>query len=194
MADTAGRQRALILEPAPREAAGAKPSRPRRSRVSAAPPIADVELDRLLADFELTRIASHLLRRAHFRAEEIFSSQAGHLGLTPRQKALLIAAYRHPDANQSELAAMIAIDANTLAEMVSRMVRDGLLERSRDPRDGRAKRLRVTALAIDRLKLLMPLDVEVERQVLAPVSAARRTILVDCLRQMLQIDNPSPDD
>lgn len=148
----------------------------------------NLDLDQLLAGFELTRVASHLLRRAHFRAEDIYSSTVGDLGLTPRQKALLIAAYRHPGANQSELADMIALDPNSLAEMASRMVRDGLLRRTRSAEDARSKCVRITEQGIALLLQIMPLDFVVEKDVLAPIAPEHRPMFVQCLRQMVGID------
>jgi len=148
----------------------------------------DFELDRLLNDFELTRVASHLLRRAHFRAEDIYSQTAGKLGLTPRQKALLIVAYRNPGANQSELAEMIALDPNSLAEMATRMVREGLLERSRDPHDARSKCISISEAGMAVLKQIMPLDGQVEIDVLAPIPREQRDLFIHCLQKMVGIE------
>ncbi|MEZ5741634.1 MAG: MarR family transcriptional regulator [Burkholderiaceae bacterium] len=161
------------------------------SKVDAAKP--DPELDRLLAGFELTDIASHLLRRAHFRAEELFAAEIGALGLTPRQKALLIVAYRHPGSNQGDLADRIAVDRNTFAEMLARMVKSGLLRRSPDPEDGRAKRVFITDRGIDLLKRVMPLDRRVEQQVMAPLSPEYRPLFLKCLRMMVGIEGPGVD-
>jgi DNA-binding MarR family transcriptional regulator len=151
----------------------------------------DARLDALLADFELTRIVSHLLRRAHFRAEDIFVEQAGSVGMTPRQKALLITAYQRPGASQSEIAEAIAIDPNTVAEMVSRMVRAGLLRRRRAPDDARANQLFVTRVGIDALMRVMPLDRRVERLVIAPLPPEYRPLFAKCLRLMLGMDSPA---
>jgi len=150
----------------------------------------DVALDQLLDEFELARVASHLLRRAHFRAEDIYSQTAGKLGLTPRQKALLIVAYRNPGANQSVLAEMIALDPNSLAEMATRMVREGLLERTRDPHDARSKCISITEAGMAILKQIMPLDAQVETDVLAPVPREHRELFVHCLQLMVGIEDP----
>ena len=58
-----------------------------------------------LADrFVLTDVVSHLLRRAHFRAEALFDAELGQWGLTPRQKALLVTAHQHRGETQNQLA------------------------------------------------------------------------------------------
>ena len=154
----------------------------------------DAEVDALLEGFELGQIVSHLLRRAHFRAEELFSEQAGdRLNLTPRQKALLISCYRHPGANQSALAEYIALDRNTVAEMVSRMVRTGLLERSRDPADARSYRVRITRQGVRMLKSIMPIDPEIEAAVVAPLPSEYRALFLKCLRLMVGLEPVGKD-
>src|SRR5690554_1758269 len=61
---------------------------------------ADAELDpavrELLDSFDLTDVVSHLLRRAHFLAEDLFAREFANEGLTPRQKAVLITLYQEP--------------------------------------------------------------------------------------------------
>jgi DNA-binding MarR family transcriptional regulator len=167
-------------------------SRARREAPVAA--MKDAELDRLLQGFELGNIVSHLLRRAHFRAEEIFSQQAGErLKLTPRQKALLVSCYRNPGSNQSALAERIALDPNTAAEMVSRMVRTGLLVRSRDPDDARSNRVHITASGIRMLKAIMPVDPVIESLVVEPLPPEYRPLFLKCLRLMVGLGAVGPD-
>ena len=149
----------------------------------------DGELDALLEGFELGQIVSHLLRRAHFRAEEIFAEQAGErLGLTPRQKALLISCYRYPGSNQSAIAERIVLDRNTVAEMVSRMVRTGLLVRSRDPEDARSNRVHITTKGIRMLKAIMPIDPLIEARVVEPLPPEYRPLFLKCLRLMAGLE------
>lgn len=168
---------------APRRAA-------RRKAVAEAAPAADPALDRMLQSFELTSVASHLLRRAHFRAEAIFSDLAGHFGITPRQKALLIAAYRSPGAHQNALATQIALDRNTFTEMLSRMITTGLLRREKDPKDSRSNRIFITATGVELLKQIMPVDRKVEEEVFAPIPPEHRPLFLECLRRMIGVERP----
>ena len=161
----------------------------RKTDASAEP--RDPRLDALLEGFELPGVVSHLLRRAHFRAEDIFVEQASDVGLTPRQKALLITAYQRPGASQSEIAERIAVDPNTVAEMVSRMVGAGLLRRHRAPNDARANQLFATRAGVDALIRLMPLDRRVEELVIAPLPPEYRPLFAKCLRLMLGLDAPA---
>lgn len=150
---------------------------PRAARAAAAPPDT-----RLLDGFVLTNVVSHLLRRAHFRAEELFATEFGKEGLTPRQKALLITVYQHPGANQNELAERIALDRNSLAEMLNRMVAAGYVERRKAREDARAYEMTITQRGIDLLVEILPRDLQVEERVIEPLPEEYRPLFLKCLR------------
>lgn len=151
----------------------------------------DYELDAMLKDFRLPEVVSHLLRRAHFRAEELFSSAIGRDGLTPRQKALLITSYQHPGSNQRELAKNIAIDRNSFTEMLARMIRAGYLTRRRAENDGRSNQIFITRHGIEALKRIMPLDQRVERAIIEPLPMELRQLFTKCLQKMLEMEEAS---
>jgi hypothetical protein len=50
----------------------------------------------LLDGFRLEDVGSHLMRRAHFMAEELFSQEFASESMTPRQKAALITSTSSP--------------------------------------------------------------------------------------------------
>jgi len=138
--------------------------------------------------FVLTDIVSHLLRRAHFRAEEIFNEELGSSGLTPRQKALLVTAYQNPGANQNALAEKIAIDRNSFAEMLARMVARGYIRRERSPDDGRAYQITITDKGLRVLEQVLPGDAVVEKRVMEPLPPELRPLFVKCLRIMVGLE------
>lgn len=142
----------------------------------------------LLDEFVLTDVVSHLLRRAHFRAEDLFAQEFGRDGLTPRQKALLITAYQNPGANQNELADKIAIDRNSFAEMLNRMVANGYVRRQRARDDARAYEIHITQKGIQLLLEVLPRDLEVECKVIDPLPPELQPIFMKCLRIMVGLD------
>ena len=75
---------------------------------NARPARAEQAAPQALQAFDLTQVASHLLRRAHFRAEALFAQAFPDEDLTPRQKALLITVYQNPGATQNRIAELIA--------------------------------------------------------------------------------------
>jgi DNA-binding MarR family transcriptional regulator len=148
-------------------------------------PSAEVlEQDTLIAQFELTDVVSHLLRRAHFRAEGLFMETFADEDLTPRQKALLITVCKHPGATQNQLADFIALDRNSLAEMVNRMVRKGYLQRKRAEGDGRAYAVHITQNGLGLLQRVLPRDREVEDAIIAVLPEEYRALFMKCLKMV----------
>ena len=143
---------------------------------------------RLADRFVLTDVVSHLLRRAHFRAEELFSTELGQSGLTPRQKALLVTAYQHPGETQNQLAERIALDRHSFAEMLRRMVTRGLLTRVPAQTDGRAYSIFVTPEGEALLGEVLPHDLVVEEKVLAPLPPEYRPLFIKCLQILVGVE------
>lgn len=143
---------------------------------------------RALKNFDLTQVASHLLRRAHFRAEALFAEAFPDEDLTPRQKALLITVYQHPGATQNRIAELIALDRNSFAEMIARMTAKGHVRRTRSAQDGRAYALEITDAGVALLARILPKDAQVEAQVLAPIPEELRPVFLKCLRLMAGLE------
>ncbi|MDH4063903.1 MAG: MarR family winged helix-turn-helix transcriptional regulator [Acidobacteriota bacterium] len=149
------------------------------------------EAGRLLADrFVLTDVVSHLLRRAHFRAENLFDAELGRWGLTPRQKALLVMAHQHPGETQNQLAERVALDRASFAEMLRRMTARGLLKRVAARRDRRAYAIFITPKGTALLRNIMPLDRVVEARIIEPVPLEYRPIFLKCLKLMIGLEAP----
>lgn len=136
----------------------------------------------MLKTFRLEDVPSHLLRRAHFKAEQIFAETFADEDVTPRQKAALILLYQQPGLSQNTLAERLAMDRNTVAEMVKRMHRSELLERRPSPIDARAYQLFITPLGMELLSRVMPRDMEVEAMLLTKLPEEYRSLFVKCLR------------
>lgn len=90
------------------------------------------------ARFRLARSTSHLLHRAQQLAADRFALLVGESGVTLRQFAVLAAIDEQPGLSQTDLVRATGIDRSTLADMMNRMEKRGLVERSASPSDGRA--------------------------------------------------------
>ena len=88
--------------------------------------------------------ATHLLHRALQIALDFHAEATGAEGLTQRQFAVLAAAGASEGLTQSDLVRSTGIDRSTLADLVARMIRKGLLERERSATDGRANSVRLS--------------------------------------------------
>jgi DNA-binding MarR family transcriptional regulator len=141
---------------------------------------------KILDDFRLENVVSHLLRRAHFAAEEMFSLEFSDESVTPRQKAALIIAYQHPGLNQNALADRLFMDRNSVAEMVKRLAATGLLRRVCAKEDQRAYELYLAPAGAAMLNRIMPRDLLVERRVLERLPEEYRQLFIKCVRMMVE--------
>jgi len=141
---------------------------------------------RSLDEFRLEDVGSHLLRRAHFLAEEMFAHEFADESLTPRQKAALIICVREPGLNQNALADHLFMDRNTVAEMVKRLVATGLMRRTPAKDDQRAYQLFLAPAGAELLNRVMPRDAQVERRLLDKLPEEYRPLFVKCLRLLVE--------
>lgn len=148
------------------------------------------QVQQLLEDFQLGDIVSHLLRRAHFLAEDMFAQEFAGESLTPRQKAALIAVYQQPGLNQNALADRLFMDRNTIADMVKRLVASQLLLRQAARNDQRAYQLYLAPAGAQLLNRVMPRDAHIEASLLERLPEEYRPLFLKCLKVL--VASPTP--
>ena len=158
------------------------PAPPSREAASGLTPQVRSVLDR----FRLEDVVSHLLRRAHFAAEERFAREFADEQITPRQKATLIAVYQRPGLSQNMLAEHLFMDRNTVAEMVTRLVARRLLERRPSAGDRRAHELFLAPQGAAMLNRVIPRDASIERAILQSLPKGGEKRLMKYLRLIVQ--------
>lgn len=84
------------------------------------------------------------LQRICQRLEAHFIDEADHLDITPRQLLVLAAASGVSGASQADLADRTGVDRSTMAEIVARLSKKGLLTRHKSEIDGRAYEVFIT--------------------------------------------------
>jgi len=94
--------------------------------------------------YSLKNSPGHLLRRAQQYAHDLYSSQVGASGPTPRQYEVLHVVASHEGLSQTDLVQHTGIDRSTLADMIARMMKKGLLSRKRTKEDARANAVSIT--------------------------------------------------
>jgi DNA-binding MarR family transcriptional regulator len=171
-------------------ALGLGPSQGKGRTVPDARLLVSPDVAKILDEFRLEDVGTHLLRRAHFAAEELFSQEFAEESLTPRQKAALIAVYQQPGLNQNALADRLFMDRNTVAEMVKRLAAGGLMRRVGAQDDQRAYQLFLAADGAALLNRVMPRDVLVERRVLEGLPEEYRALFLKCLRMIVEPTSP----
>ena len=92
----------------------------------------------------LNASATHLLHRALRLALDFHAEAAGEGAITQRQLTVLAAAGAADGLTQNALVRATGIDRSTLAELVGRMLKRGLLARRRSAADARANTVSIS--------------------------------------------------
>jgi DNA-binding MarR family transcriptional regulator len=140
-----------------------------------------------LAGLRLDVMPGHLLRRCQQRAVDLFAAEVGEDGPTPRQFAALLCIQQNPGASQTELVRLSGIDRSTLAEMLRRLKRRGLIAQVRTARDQRANALTVTPSGEALLARTVPALIAAQERILAPVPEALRPQMLELLRMIADL-------
>jgi MarR family transcriptional regulator, lower aerobic nicotinate degradation pathway regulator len=127
----------------------------------------------------------HLLRRAHQRATGIFIAElGGSHSVTPTQYAALVKLRDVGERSQNELGRLIATDPATTQGVIVRLIRRRLVERSRDPGDGRRSTLRLTKRGRHLAERLIPLGVGISARTLRPLNAREQKLFLRLLSRL----------
>jgi DNA-binding MarR family transcriptional regulator len=141
----------------------------------------------------LDRSPSHLLHRALQRALDIYADEFGATAITQRQYAVLAAAAEHEGATQADLVRSTGIDRSTLADMATRMIAKGLLERERSTLDARANAVSLTDTGRAALDDAKPRMAAADARLLKLIGGhGRRNTFVDLLRDLVKKGDAEP--
>lgn len=134
----------------------------------------------------LERSPLHLLHRAGQCAAEMFQIELGGDDLTPRQYAVLLTVAQNEGLNQTQLVERTGIDRSTLADIVRRMLKKGLLQRRRTRDDARAYSVKLTEQGARILKAHDPQARRVDERILASLPNAQRDRFLQDLNAIVQ--------
>ncbi len=138
------------------------------------------------ANSRLERSPLHLLHRAGQCAADIFQTELGGDDLTPRQYAVLLTVAQNEGLSQTQLVELTGIDRSTLADVVRRMLKKGLLQRRRTRDDARAYAVKLTDEGTKVLKSHDPLARRVDDRILASLPAQQRDRFLQDLNAIVQ--------
>lgn len=140
----------------------------------------------------LDRSPLHLLHRVGQCAAEVFQAELGQGDLTPRQYAVLLTVSTNEGLSQTHLVESTGIDRSTLADIVRRMLKKGLLQRRRTKEDARAYAVKLTDEGWRVLKSAEPLARKVDEQILSALPASQREKLLSDLHAIVEILTSEP--
>jgi DNA-binding MarR family transcriptional regulator len=145
-------------------------------------------------DLPLMGSALHLLHRAGQRADELFSTTMGENELTPRQFAVLKAVARMENPSQTLLVQETGIDRSTIADIVRRLIKKGLLQRRRTTQDARMYAVKLTAAGRGLLEAAEPAARHTEEKLLGVLPATQRTAMIHALSTIVANLEPAGEE
>ncbi|NOX84200.1 Transcriptional regulator, MarR family [hydrothermal vent metagenome] len=122
--------------------------------------------------YSLKSSPGHLLRRAQQYAHDLYSKEVGTSGPTPRQFEVLSVVAKNEGLSQTDLVRHTGIDRSTLADMIARMIKKGLLTRKRTKEDARANAVSISAAG---KRILKSADAKVNKSDRAVLSVLPKT-------------------
>jgi DNA-binding MarR family transcriptional regulator len=132
----------------------------------------------------LARSFSHLLKRAVQFSVHRYNEEVGKSGLTHRQFTVLAAVDANDGKSQTELVKITGVDRSTLADMVARLMAQGLVQRRRTKEDARTNSVKLTPQGKKLLKAAQSGADDVDKALLAKFAVADRKTVLDCLAEL----------
>ena len=129
----------------------------------------------------------HLIHRVAQIATDLFEGRKKG-NLTARQAAVLAAVAADEGLNQTQPVEKTGVDRSTLADLVRRLVRKGLLQRHRTKADARAYAVKVTVAGRKALQAAGLLAKKVDTQLLSALPSRERTQFVAALRAIIEAE------
>lgn len=136
---------------------------------------------------DLIEHPGYWIRRLHQISVSIFLVSAKEFGLTPVQYASLQAVSRNPGINQSDLGKLIALDRQTISNVVQRLCAKNLLERHE--KNGRTSALLITGPARALLQVMQARLSNVDEQVVDPLTKAERKVFMALMIKLVEGNN-----
>ncbi|MGL4396572.1 MAG: MarR family winged helix-turn-helix transcriptional regulator [Hyphomicrobium sp.] len=112
--------------------------------------------------------------------------ELGEGDLTPRQYAVLVTVSQNEGLSQTHLVDKTGIDRSTLADIVRRMLKKGLLQRRRTREDARAYAVKLSDEGWRVLKSADPLARKVDDRILAALPTGQRDRFLQDLNAIVQ--------
>ncbi|MGW1026002.1 MarR family winged helix-turn-helix transcriptional regulator [Streptomyces sp. NPDC002577] len=132
---------------------------------------------------DLTTHPGHLARRlqqAHYLLWNSMVSEE----ITSPQFAVMNALVAEPGLDQRTVGSRVGLDRSTIAEVISRLSRRGLLDKVRDPQDGRRYLLRLTEDGVRTHRKLTVRTARMNQVFLAPLSAEEQSVFFELIQRV----------
>ncbi|MET9592630.1 MarR family transcriptional regulator [Streptomyces sp. NPDC006516] len=132
---------------------------------------------------DLSTHPGHLARRLQQAHHLLWNAMVSQETTSP-QFAVLNALTAEPGLDQRTVGERVGLDRSTIAEVVSRLLRRELLDKVRDPGDGRRFQLRLTDEGVRTHRRLALRTVRMNQVFLGPLSAGEQQTLFDLMHRV----------
>ncbi|MGF9692333.1 MarR family winged helix-turn-helix transcriptional regulator [Rhizobium sp. 0TCS1.26] len=136
-------------------------------------------------DRDVLSTPGHLISLAARGFARLSEQRLKPLGFGVGHLPVLVALQNGDASTQRDLARFARIEQPPMAQMLARMERDGLIERTPDPDDGRSSRIVLSETARQRMPAAITTLFDGNRQALAGFSDAEAVLLVDLLKRLI---------
>lgn len=137
----------------------------------------------------LDALPGHYIRRLQQIAVAIFMEETAEFGVTPVQFAALQAVHQQPSLDQRSLARTIGYDTSTIAGVIDRLEKRGLMQRQAAPGDRRVRLLRITPEGVGLLAQIQPAMLRAQVRMLAPLPEDDRPRFMAMLQVLVRANN-----
>ncbi len=129
-----------------------------------------------------------LIRRLHQIHVALFGEACADFDVTPVQYSLLSALEARGEADQTTLAADVALDRTTATGALKRLQARGFVERATSASDRRARECRLTALGADMLGRIEASARAAHRRTIAALDEAEQQALVSLMTRIVDAE------
>jgi MarR family transcriptional regulator for hemolysin len=137
-------------------------------------------------DEDVLSTPGHLISLAARGFARLSEQRLKPLGFGVGQLPVLVALQNGNASTQRDLARFARVEQPPMAQMLARMERDGLIERTRDPADGRSSRIVLTKAARERMPEAATTLFQGNREALIGFTDAEAVQLVDLLTRLIE--------
>jgi MarR family transcriptional regulator, lower aerobic nicotinate degradation pathway regulator len=130
-----------------------------------------------------------LIRRLHQIHVAMFLEECSDFNITPVQFGVLTVLYDQDPMDQVTIANQLGVDRVTVADVIRRLERRGLLERTINPADKRAKLARITEVGHAFVDAVQPEMIKAQRRFVTPLDAAENETLMTLLTKLMEANN-----
>ena len=140
---------------------------------------------------DLWRRPGYLIRRLHQIHVGLFAEACGPENVTAVQFAILSVLQKNDCLDQLSLSKAVGIDRTSGADVIKRLMRNGLVTREISQSDGRAKVVRITQAGHLLVDEIQPAMESAQDKLMDPLTAHEQVIFMSLLSRLIEANNES---